>query len=348
MSNSKRIIAILGASGYGGGELLRFLLAHPHAEVAYCGSRGNAGKPVTTLYPQLRGYTDLRFEDKSLGEVAKLADVVFSGLPHGETAGVLHALLSANPDARVIDLSGDFRLDDAAEYKRYYKTEHPHPEMLGTFVYGMPEFRRDEIAGATRIANPGCFASCVQYALTPLMRSELEIAAVSVFAATGSSGSGAAPKDGTHHPARDGSFYAYKPLDHQHIPEINRQWRSYRESVPQWSFIPHSAPLVRGIYVTVVVTLASDASETDVVRAFESSYENAAFVRATTDLVPNLRLVRGSNFVDVYYKLEGRTLVVIAALDNLVKGMAGNAIQNMNLMLGFDQTFGLRIPTPLV
>lgn len=333
---------VLGAAGYGGGELLRLLGAHPAVDGIVAASRSHAGKPAHAAHPQLRGIVDLAFvpEPDWKAIAQHPTSVVFSAAPHGELAEKLPALERAWAEAGMaekvvlIDLSGDHRLSDAAAHAKHYGKPHPHPENLGRFVYGLTEWQRARIVGAKRIANPGCFATALELALLPLLGLK-DLGWVAVDGVTGSSGSGVLPSETTHHPARAHDFRAYKPLVHQHLGEAEQLIRAHGAKL-EVSFVPHSAPLVRGVHCTLHARTA-DRSAAERVRAL---YEDEPFVRVL-DGVPRIATVVGSNFCDVGVVQQGEQLVVMTALDNLVKGMAGQAVQNMNLALGLDERAGL-------
>jgi N-acetyl-gamma-glutamyl-phosphate reductase len=334
---------VLGAAGYGGGELIRLLSAHPAVTGITAASRSHAGKPVHAAHPGLRGIATQSFvAEPEWAEFAAGADplVVFAALPHGELAEKLPALeqawTTAGLDARLtlIDLSGDHRLSDAAAYAKHYGKPHPHPHNLGRFVYGLPEWQRAKLTGARRIANPGCFATGLELALLPLLGLDLDWVAVS--GTTGSSGSGALPSDTTHHPTRANDYRAYKPLVHQHLGEVEQLVAAHGKRT-QVSFVPHSAPLVRGVSCTLQARVADAAAAAERVR---SSYAQEPFVRVVEGSA-RLAVVAGSNFCDLAVAHSGDQLVVMTALDNLVKGMAGQAVQNMNIVLGLDERAGL-------
>jgi N-acetyl-gamma-glutamyl-phosphate/LysW-gamma-L-alpha-aminoadipyl-6-phosphate reductase len=340
---------VLGAAGYGGGELLRLLAAHPAVVALGAASRSHAGKPFHVAHPGLRGIVEGEFEaEPEWSKLAASADaglrlVVFAALPHGELAEKLPALEQAWGAAALgerltlIDLSGDHRLADAAAYARHYGKPHPQPANLGRFVYGLPEWDRKQIAGAKRIANPGCFATAIELALLPLLApGSPELGWVAVSGTTGSSGSGALPSETTHHPTRANDYRAYKPLVHQHLGEVERLIAAHQRQLSV-SFVPHSAPLVRGVSCTLQARVADAAGVAERVRAF---YAREPFVRVI-DGPTRVATVTGSNFCDLAVAANGDQLVVMTALDNLVKGMAGQAVQNMNLALGLDERAGL-------
>jgi N-acetyl-gamma-glutamyl-phosphate reductase common form len=331
-------VGIWGASGYAGAELIRLCLAHPHLELVHLGARRQVGERVDAVFPAFSGHLDLRFEAIDPARARGL-DVLFSCLPHGASHETLAPLVGA---VKLIDLSGDFRLHDPAAYEQAYAGVHPHPELLGRFVYGLPELNREALRSADGVANPGCFATACTLALLPLAKEGWLTGDVHLAAVTGSSGSGASPLDGTHHPTRSQDFYAYKVLRHQHEPEIAQTLADAGGAGFALHLVPHSAPVARGIHVTAFVTLDPAL---DVAAAFERHYGAEPFVRLHGD--PHVLRVRGQNHCDVAWTRRGHTLVVTAAIDNLVKGASGQALQNLNLMAGFDETTGLLAP-PLV
>lgn len=340
-------VYILGGSGYGGGELLRLLSQHPKVGTLRALSRKQAGEPFWKAHPNLRGVVQGTFDAEPDWSVFAGAErpVAFSAMPHFELAQQLPALEAAWKAAGIaekltlIDLSGDFRLDDAAAFASAYGKPHPHPQGLGKFVYGLPEWRRQKLAGVKRIASPGCFATAIQLALLPFAGMK-DLGFISVSAATGSSGSGASPGEGTHHPVRAQDFRAYKVLAHQHEAEI-RRLLDVEGTGYSFSFVPHSAPMVRGIYATVQFRSPSLADTDAVNKRMEAAYSGAPFVRLLGDETPRIGAVAGSNFCDVGWQVRGGTVAVMTAIDNLVKGMAGQATQDMNLALGFPETEGL-------
>lgn len=336
---------ILGASGYGGGELLRLLAAHPKVEGLKGVSRQKAGLPFHTVHPNLRGLLEGSFEGAP--EWAWLAEaehpVVFAAMPHGELAKQLPELekvwkeIGLSERITLIDLSGDFRLKDAEAFAMYYGQTHPCPDYLPHFRYGLSEAQGQALMGERRIANPGCFATALELAMLPLAQLELEWIAIS--ASTGSSGSGMAPSDTTHHPTRAHDIRAYKMLAHQHEGEV-LQCMSSIGLKAELSFVPHSAPLVRGIFATLHFRLPEGLDETGVKERFSKVYAEAPFIRQVEGS-PRLAAVVGSNFADLGVTVKGRQAVVMVALDNLLKGMAGQALQNMNKALGLDERLGL-------
>ncbi len=350
MGTGKRYrAAIMGGSGYGGAEMIRRLLLHPDVELVRVASVDHVGEPISAAHPSLEGVTALAFQDLAPAEAARGVDVVLLGLPHKVSAEKMPEL--AATEAKVVDMSGDFRLQDPAAYERYYGTRHPHPELIKGFVYGLPEVNRERIRGARFVASPGCFATTIELGLLPLARAGLLEGVVHVQGITGSSGSGVAPSAGTHHPVRAGNLRAYKPLEHQHIPEILQTLAQVGARDLALRFVPVSAPLSRGILATSFVELPESWSEERLRRLYEDAYAGEPFVRVPRRRLPEVAAVSGSNHAEVGVALgpaeKGRrTAVLFSATDNLVKGGAGQAIQNMNLMLGLSERASLEDPGP--
>ena len=344
MTKEKIRIAIFGGSGYGGSELLRILLFHPNTEIALVTANEHAGKAVGEVHRNLNGLTGLKFESTP-EDLSRLTDIdlAFFALPHGQALNLVAQL----PDkTRVIDLSGDFRIDDPEVFRKFYKLDHPG-EHQSQFVYGLTETNREAIKGASHIANPGCFATATLLALAPLVASNGDSDAKSLIsgrvivdAKTGSSGSGAKAATNTHHPQRMNSFYAYKPFAHQHVPEIEQHLRAVGNFDNEFVFMTHSLPVSRGIFASCYVETIVNLTNEDAVNLYKHFYGDSFFVRFT-DGSPDINWVKNTNFCDIAVHTSGKNLVVFAALDNLVKGAAGQAVQNMNLMFGLDEKTGL-------
>jgi [amino group carrier protein]-6-phospho-L-2-aminoadipate/5-phospho-L-glutamate reductase len=350
MSSGKRYrAAVIGGSGYGGVEMIRRLLIHPEVELARVASVDHVGEPLGAAHPSLEGVTDLAFEDLPAGKAAEGVDVVLMGLPHRVSAQKMPEVAASA--AKVVDMSGDFRLKDAAAYERWYGQAHPHPELMKDFVYGLPEQNRERIRAARFIASPGCFATTIELALLPLARAGLLEGVVHVQGITGSSGSGAAPSAGTHHPVRAGNLRTYKPLEHQHVPEILETLGAAGARDLALRFVPVSAPLSRGILATAFVELPEEWSEARLRALYEETYAGEPFVRVPRKRLPEVAAVSGSNYAEVGVavgpSVKGRrTAALFGATDNLVKGGAGQAIQNMNLALGLPERASLEDPGP--
>ncbi len=324
--------SIIGITGYTGLEVLRVLLAHPMVEIEHLTSRTHEDTPIGDVYPHL-SHLDLQVTSTPHAQVAKDSDVVFLCLPHKTAQDVVADL---HGKVKVIDLSADYRLDDAAVYEKYYEA-HKHPALLSQVVYGAPEFHRDMITGAGSVANPGCFALLAQLMLYPFAGL---IESADIMAITGSSGSGKSASEGTHHPVRSHNMKSYNINAHRHIPEITR---TAKITEGQLNFVPTSGPFVRGIFATAFVKLKTPVEPMDLA---EQAYGEEPFIRLTDSVA--LANIVGSNFVDLSFArgADGR-IIVQGALDNLVKGAAGCAVQNMNLMFEFDETEGLMNLAPL-
>ncbi len=333
-------MGIFGGSGYGGAELLRILLFHPHAEVVLVTANEHAGKAVGEVHRNLNGLTDLRFV-KAPEDFESLSglDCVFLALPHGQALEVAPRLPAG---VKVVDLSGDFRLGDAEEFREHYGREHTATELQREFVYGLTEFNRERIKSARLISNPGCFATATLLALAPLVAGGLINGRVVVDAKTGSSGSGAKPAPNTHHPQRSNSFYAYKPFTHQHVPEIEQTLRAVGDWTNDLVFMTHSLPVSRGIFASAYVETKKELSAEEAQVLYEEFYRGSFFVRFVKGS-PDINWVKTTNFCDLGFAARGRQLAVFSALDNLVKGAAGQAVQNMNLMFGLEERTGLML-----
>ena len=337
LSTQKIRAAIFGGSGYGGSELLRILLFHPNVEIELVTANEHAGEAVCEVHRNLFGLTDLSFENTPDDPSTCDLDIAFFALPHGRALSLVPQL---GPNVKVIDLSGDFRIDDADVFKKYYKLDHTAVELQKQFIYGLTETNRELIKGAQYIANPGCFATATLLALSPMVKSGLLSGRVIVDAKTGSSGSGAKPAANTHHPQRSNSFYAYKPFTHQHVPEIEQHLREVGEFKNGLTFMTHSLPVSRGIFASCYLETTVNLTNEDIANIYGTMYGESFFVRLV-DGSPDINWVKNTNFCDIAFHSNGTQMVVFSAIDNLVKGAAGQAVQNMNLMFGLDETTGL-------
>jgi N-acetyl-gamma-glutamyl-phosphate reductase len=336
MKNKVRI-GIFGGSGYGGSELLRILLTHPHAELVFVTANEQAGKPVAEVHRNLYGLTDLNF----VTAPDKLDDVdcVFLALPHGQAMAIVPGLPAP---VKAIDLSGDFRLRDQSVFEKHYKQPHTAMPTQAEFVYGLTETNREAVREARLIANPGCFATATLLGLAPLVANHLLHGRVVVDAKTGSSGSGAKAAANTHHPQRMNSFYAYKPFTHQHVPEIEQELEQVGDWTSELVFMTHSLPVARGIFASIYAETNREVAEDELRGIYADYYRDSFFVRLVKGS-PDINWVKTTNFCDIGFAVRGKQVVVFSALDNLVKGAAGQAVQNMNLMFGLDETTGLKL-----
>ncbi len=333
-------MAIFGGSGYGGSELLRLLLFHPNTEITFVTANEQAGKCVSEVHKNLLGLTDLVFRSATEdGSELDDLDCIFLALPHGQSMDLVPHLPEK---VKVIDLSGDFRLRDQAVFERHYGRPHTAMKSQGEFVYGLTETNREAIRGARFIANPGCFATATLLGLAPLVGNGLVSGRVIVDTKTGSSGSGAKAAANTHHPQRMNSFYAYKPFTHQHVPEIEQELESVGDWNSELVFMTHSLPVSRGIFSSIYVEAKQDLTEEQLRSIFAEFYRDSFFVRLVKGS-PDINWVKTTNFCDLGFATRGNQVVVFSAIDNLVKGAAGQAVQNMNLMFGLDETTGLML-----
>ena len=331
-------VGIIGGTGYTGSELSRLLCRHPDIELAALTSRSNAGKDVTSVHGFLRGYTDIKFTER-ISDTKDL-DFVMVATPYGVAMEEVPALREQG--IKCIDLSGDYRLKDAALYKQWYGKEHSDPEGLEKAVFGQPELFRERIKGADLVANPGCYATSAILAIAPLMTSGLVHDDGVVDGKSGTSGAGMTPSARLHHPTCGESVIPYKIGAHRHQPEIDMAVDMFAGSHLDVAFVPHLIPIVRGIISSCYFRLKKDASQEDVDAVYEKQYGAERFVHYVPE--PSIRDVVGSNHAQVGSKVLGNRVVSFGVLDNLVKGASGQAVQNMNLMLGLPEADGLDFP----
>jgi len=330
-------VGIFGGSGYGGSELLRILLFHPSVELVFVTANEQAGKPISEVHRNLHGLTQLNFI-KTPEETAGV-DCVFLALPHGQAMDVVPKLPAT---VKAIDLSGDFRLRDQSVFEQHYKQPHTAMSAQADFVYGLTETNREAVRHARLIANPGCFATATLLGLAPLVANGLITGRVVVDAKTGSSGSGAKAAANTHHPQRMNSFYAYKPFTHQHVPEIEQELEHVGDWTSELVFMTHSLPVARGIFASIYAEAKNEITENELRDIFSDYYRESFFVRLVNGS-PDINWVKTTNFCDIGFATRGKQLVIFSAIDNLVKGAAGQAVQNMNLMFGLDEKTGLML-----
>ncbi len=335
-------VGIIGGTGYTGVELLRLLARHPEVALACITSRGEAGRPVAELFPSLRGQVDLAFSAPDPDRLAA-CDVVFSATPNGVAMQHAPALLEAG--TRLIDLAADFRLRDAAAWERWYGVPHACPGLLAEAVYGLPELNRERIRGARLVANPGCYPTAVQLAFLPLLREGLvDETALVADAKSGVSGAGRGAAVATLFAEVADSLKAYQADGHRHLPEIRQGLGAVAGREVGLTFVPHLVPMIRGIHATCYAVLTREA---DLQALYEASYRGEPFVDVLPPgSHPETRSVRGANTcrLAVHRPQGGDTVVVLAVIDNLVKGAAGQAVQNMNIMFGLPEPTGLDLP----
>lgn len=341
----KHKVGIVGATGYTGAELVRLLIHHPDVSLEIVTSQSHKGKPFSAIHPHLSGLTRLKLQPVENLQNYEL-DLVFLALPHGVSMGFIkeHGL----DKYRIIDLSGDFRLDSAETYKQWYKKEHEAADYIDEAVFGLPELFRDQIRNAQLVANPGCYPTSAILALAPLLEGDLvDTDNIIVDSKSGVTGAGAKAKQATHFPEVFGNFSAYGMRSHRHTPEIQFILYKYSGKEAKVLFTPHLLPIDRGILTTTYSTPKKAINRELLEETFLNFYEKEHFVRVV-DNPPMVKNVRGSNYCDVYTTYDKRTnkIITVSTIDNLVKGAAGQAVQNMNLMFGFIERSGLKI-TPL-
>ena len=331
-------VAVHGATGYAARELLNILLRRPGTEITALTTRRDDAPHVAEVHPALHGRLDLRCENLSPRELAGRAEVVFLCTPHGASMAVVPDLLDSG--AKVIDLSADYRLNDPAVYREWYKLDHTDPARLPGTVYGLPELNRRRIAGARLVANPGCYTSAAILALAPLIAGRfIEPTGIVVDAKSGASGAGRNPKPGTLFCEVNENLAAYAVGDHRHQPEMEQVLFGVAEKDVEILFTPHLIPMDRGILATIYATPTGKTSADDLRGEIESFYADSPFVRVR-DGLPGTKAVSGTNFCDLAVRVEKGRVVALAALDNLVKGAAGVAVQNFNLITGRPETAG--------
>lgn len=336
-------VGILGANGYTGYELVRLLLAHPNVELVYLGSRSFKGREYSEIYASLQGICDLKCDDKALSEISQSLDCVFTATPQGFCMQEISEKVLSQ--CKLVDLSADFRLKNAQIYEKWYKIEHKAPQFLGEAVYGLSEIHRSQIKKARLVANAGCYTTCAILSLYPLIKAGVaELNSIIIDAKSGKSGAGRNERLDNLFCETNENFAAYGVSTHRHTPEIEAQLALAAGREFALQFTPHLVPMQRGILSTAYVNLTRNLSEDEVREIYERFYGHEPFVKLLPKgILPQTRFVKGTNFVHLNAVLDERTkrLIIIAALDNLIKGAAGQAVQNMNLLFGFDESTGL-------
>lgn len=332
-------VAILGATGYTALELAKLLLRHPEVQITAATSRQEGGSPIGGVHPALAQRLDLALENLSTEELADRADVVFSCLPHGLSAEFVPQFLDA--ECRVVDLSADYRLDDPGVYQQWYGLKHPDPERLPKTAYGLPELFRDDIRGASLVANPGCYPTSAILALAPLARERLlQLQSIVIDSKSGVSGAGRSPKLTTHYPECNESIAAYGVGTHRHTPEIELILSKMGGEPANVIFTPHLVPMDRGILSTTYSLPTRDVTEEELLAVLRAAYADEPFVRVV-DHLPATKHCTGTNFCDITARLVRGRIMTFSCIDNLVKGASGAAVQNFNLMCGYPETTAL-------
>ncbi|MDG0970367.1 MAG: N-acetyl-gamma-glutamyl-phosphate reductase [Porticoccaceae bacterium] len=341
----KTKVSIIGGSGYLAAELLRNLIGREDVDILRVSSKDHIGKNIGQVNRSFWGLSDIVLEDISPTECAAGADIVFLAMPHVITARVAMELFAL--DVRIIDLSGDFRLDQLSDYTRYYADQHPCPERLGTFIYGMPELYAEQIKTAKHVANPGCFATCIATALLPLASANhLRQTAINVVALTGSSGSGVHPQMGNHHAVRTNNLKAYKVFNHQHTPEVLQTLAAAGATDIQFDFVPVSAPLSRGMMSIAQFDVPNGLEEHELREIYHAFYKEFPLISILPKgMAPEVAAIKNSARIEIGIDVSEahangtKTLCVTSVLDNLIKGGAGQAMQNFNLMTGHENNY---------
>lgn len=335
---------IIGSTGYAGGELARLLLQRDDIEIKWYGSRSYIDQKYASIYQNMFRIVDDACMDDNMKELAEQVDVVFTATPQGLCASLMDEDVLSK--VKVIDLSADFRIKDVSVYEKWYKLTHASPQFIGEAVYGLPEINREKVKKARLIANPGCFPTCSFLSTYPLVKEGLiDLNTLIIDAKSGTSGAGRGSKVDSLYCEVNENIKAYGVASHRHTPEIEEQL-SYAAGKPVViSFTPHLVPMNRGILVTAYASLTKEVTWEEVRAAYDKYYKDEYFVRVLDkDVVPQTRWVEGSNFADVNFKIDPRTnrIVMMGAIDNMVKGAAGQAIQNMNLLFGLPENTGLK------
>ncbi|MBN2569856.1 MAG: N-acetyl-gamma-glutamyl-phosphate reductase [Deltaproteobacteria bacterium] len=337
-------VSIYGASGYTGQELLRLLIRHSQVDITSITSRKYKGVHLSDVFPVFKNLTAIKFMDASPGKIIPLCDVVFLALPHGEAMEIVPEFLSAGK--KVVDLGADFRFNEVETYEKWYG-KHASPSLMKRAVYGLPELHRDELKGADFVANPGCYPTSAILGLAPLIANQcVDNESIIVDSKSGASGAGREPQLGSLFCEINEGFKAYKVGVHRHTPEIEQELSLLAKKNIRISFTPHLIPVNRGILSTIYVNNRMNLSTPEIVRVYEEFYGDEPFIRIQKPgIMPDISSVRGSNYCDIGITVDDRTgrIIIVSVIDNLVKGAAGQAVQNMNLMCGLPEANGLGI-----
>ena len=338
-------VGIIGATGYAGQELVRILLGHKDAEIVWYGSRSYIDQEYASVYRNMFQLVDAKCMDDNMDELSKQADVIFTATPQGLCASLVNEQILSN--TKIVDLSADFRIKDVATYEKWYNLEHKSPQFIDEAVYGLCEINREDIKKARLIANPGCYTTCSILSLYPLVKERLvDVDTIIVDAKSGTSGAGRGAKVDNLYCEVNENIKAYGVAGHRHTPEIEEQLGYAAGKEILLNFTPHLVPMNRGILITAYASLKKEVSYEEVKAAYDKYYENETFVRVLDrDVCPQTKWVEGSNYVDVNFKIDPRThrIIMMGAMDNLVKGAAGQAVQNMNLLFGLPENEGLQL-----
>ncbi len=341
-------IGIIGGSGYVGSELLRLLLMHPEVEVTTVTSRQSAGEYVFNVHPNLRGLTQLKFVSQDMAELQNNCELIFTATPHGGSVNLVPKLLEVG--LKVIDMSADFRCTNPKDYETYYGWIHAHPELLKEAAYGLPELHREEIKKAKLVACPGCMATSAILGLAPIVKAGLvDNSKLVVDLKVGSSGAGSKPTLASHHPERSSGARPYQVCGHRHIAEVEQELNALTNEQVKISFTPHAVNMVRGILATIHTFPKQSVTSKDLWKALRGMYGNEPFVRLVKYQkgpyqLPDPKITIGTNFCDVGFEIDehANRLIMFSAIDNMTKGAAGQGVQCLNLLMGIDETTGLK------
>lgn len=338
--------SIIGATGYAGIELVRLLQGHPEVNILHMASQTYADKSISEVYPNFSGISDDVFVDVDLAEISQQSDVVFVSLPHGVSAQTVKKL--RQEQCKVIDLSGDFRYKSILKYEQWYNIKHPFPEMLTESVYGLPELHREKLKNASLVANPGCYTTCSILGLAPLVSNEIiDPYSIIIDAKSGASGAGRGVSQALHFCEVNENIKAYGVATHRHTSEIEQELSTLAGYEISLSFTPHLLPIKRGILCTMYANLKTSVSYEDISGMFSKFYREEPFVHICKEgCLPEVKFVNGSNRCQIGFVVDKRLnrIIVVSAIDNLIKGAGGQAVQNMNIMFGFDETTALAQP----
>ena len=338
-------VGIIGATGYAGGELARILMGHKDAKIVWYGSRSYIDKKYADVYQNMFQIVDAKCLDDNMEELAKKADVIFTATPQGFCASVISEAILA--DTKIVDLSADFRIKDVATYEKWYGIQHKSPQFIEEAVYGLCEINREDVKGARLVANPGCYTTCSILTAYPLAKEGLiDMNTLIIDAKSGTSGAGRGAKVGNLYCEVNENIKAYGVASHRHTPEIEEQLGYAAKEDVRISFTPHLVPMNRGILATEYATLTKQATYEEIKAVYDKYYKEEKFIRVLEEGVcPETKWVEGSNYVDINFKIDPRTnrIILMGAIDNLVKGAAGQAVQNMNLMFGLPESEGLEL-----
>lgn len=330
---------IVGAAGYSGLELIKILLNHSEAEITHLFGYNSAGSRIDNMHPSLKGLIEdeiVTFDEKLIADL----DLLFIALPSGQA--IPYVKSAYENGVKVIDLGGDFRLTNLNDYKKYYKNEHSAQDLVNIAVYGLSEWNEQEISKAAIVANPGCYPTSVLLPLIPLLKKNLLTSDfISIVSYSGTSGAGKSLSENMIFSEVNESVRAYKVGNHQHIPEIKRYLSMFSGSSPYFSFVPHLLPITRGIYTTIQAKVNNTINEILCKNIYEKYYSESPFIRIVHPGIPEIKNVTGTNFCDIGFSINDGIITVISTIDNLIKGAAGQAVQNMNIMFGIDQTEGI-------